>query len=155
MKLAELKVAFFQKVRFVFLNLQKKYSKKLSWAWNLNDGACMVRKADATVLYILYILLAYPWRRNSSFRLSIKFQFVSFMQFFQLLCCHLKILQISCEKKLFPQRLTFFVTYVRQKDIHFWLVVSVHYQFSICWQNIPDFLFTWQSFVIDKNTNWE
>ena len=34
-----LKVSFFQKVRFVFLNLQiskKKYSKKLSWAWNLN-----------------------------------------------------------------------------------------------------------------------
>ena len=32
-----LKVAFIQKVRFVFLNLQtfkKKYSKLLSWAWN-------------------------------------------------------------------------------------------------------------------------
>ena len=30
------KVAFFQKVRFVFQISQKNYSKKLSWAWNLN-----------------------------------------------------------------------------------------------------------------------
>ena len=30
-----LKVAFFQKVRFVFQISPKKYSKKLSWAWNL------------------------------------------------------------------------------------------------------------------------
>ena len=57
---------------------------------------------------LIYILWAYPWRRNSSFRLSIKFQFVSFMQFFQLLCCHLKILQIACEKKLFPPKIDLF-----------------------------------------------
>ena len=31
-----LKVPFFQKVRFVFQISQKNYSKKLSWAWNLN-----------------------------------------------------------------------------------------------------------------------
>ena len=60
----------------------------------------------ATVL--IYILWAYPWRRNSSFRLSIKFQFVSFMQFFQLLCCHLKILQIYCEKSLFSPKIDLF-----------------------------------------------
>ena len=31
-----LKVAFFQKVRFVFQISKKNYSKSLSWAWNLN-----------------------------------------------------------------------------------------------------------------------
>ena len=36
LNLFELKVAFIQKVRFVFLNLPQTYSKLLSWAWNLN-----------------------------------------------------------------------------------------------------------------------
>ena len=41
-----LKVAFFQKVRFGFLDLQifkKKYSKKLSWTWNLNFPPIIVK----------------------------------------------------------------------------------------------------------------
>ena len=36
MGLAQVKVAFFQKVRFVCQISPKNYSKKLSWAWNLN-----------------------------------------------------------------------------------------------------------------------
>ena len=34
--LSKLKVAFFSESVIRFSNLQKKYSKKLSWAWNLN-----------------------------------------------------------------------------------------------------------------------
>ena len=41
-----LKVAFFQKVQFVFQisKSQKKYSKKISWAWNLNFDLSLLLK---------------------------------------------------------------------------------------------------------------
>ena len=55
------KSVFFQKVRFGFLNLQiskKKYSKKLSWAWNSNFPP---------------ITLYCYWRKNLNFKFRIVF----------------------------------------------------------------------------------
>ena len=55
------KGGFFQKVRWIFFrspNLKKKYSKKLSWAWNLNFPP---------------ITVYCNWRENLNFKLRIVF----------------------------------------------------------------------------------
>ena len=64
-----LKVAFFRKCDEIFSDLQiskKKYSKKLSWAWNLNFPP---------------ITVYCNWRENLNFKLRIVFWSIFFWRF--------------------------------------------------------------------------
>ena len=74
-----LKVAFFQKLQWIFFrspNLKKKYSKKLSWAWNLNilpiTVKCEWRDLDFKLKVVFWNIFFEIWRSEKRIALSEK-----------------------------------------------------------------------------------
>ena len=88
-----LKVPFFQKVWLVFSNLQKNYSKLLSWAWNLNllftviGGKPKFQVQDSDFWNIIFLEI---WKTHRIFWKKATFKrvmeiFVAFFEFLEMM----------------------------------------------------------------------